>query len=221
MMSKKLNFRLIHCLLVLAPAIVLLVSSIDLQDHFFQYALGQQTVGTSGSENETNAISSEGIEPVLIISKPSNSSQVPLGEVLVSGNASNTGDANIQTIGVKLDEGDYIPATPQVPGNWSNWSVTMDIPAPGPHTLKARADYGVGDQTWSVGNVLVNAVSNADVASGVTSNQSISGGNPSVPSTNEMSNESATVSPMVEIPPQEEAQAVPTYKNPIDIILGR
>jgi hypothetical protein len=97
----------------------------------------------------------------------------------------------------------------------------MDIPAPGPHTLKARADYGVGDQTWSVGNVLVNAVSNADVASGVTSNQSISGGNPSVPSTNEMSNESATVSPMVEIPPQEEAQAVPTYKNPIDIILGR
>jgi hypothetical protein len=46
------------------------------------------------------------------------------------------------------------------------------------------------------------------------------------PSINETSNESATVSPVVETPPQpsqsqEEVQAATTYKNPIDILLGR
>ncbi len=256
-MSRKLNFRPIHCLLVLVPAVVLLVSSIDVQNHFFQNAQGQPTVGTSGSENATDTISSEGAVPEIIIAIPSNNSQVPVGELLVSGNASDTETANIQTIGVKVDEGDYMPTTPQVPGDWSEWSVTTDIPSPGPHTLKARADYGAGDQTWSIGNVLVNA--NGDATSDATSNQSISGGSSSPPSTNEMSNESATVSPVVEIPPQpsqsqeevqaapsinetsnesatvspvvetppqpsqsqEEVQAAATYKNPIDILLGR
>jgi hypothetical protein len=225
-MSKKLNFRLINCVLMLAPVLVLLVSTIDMQNHFFPYAQGQPTVGTSGSENETDTISPEGVEPVLIISNPSNNTQVPVGEVLVSGNASNAGDANIQTIGLKVDEGDYIPVTPQVPGNWSNWSVTIDISESGPHTLKARADYGVGDQTWSIGNVLVNAVSNADVASNTTFRQSVSEGNVSAQSSNEMPNESAAVSPKLEIPAppsssQEEVQAAPAYKNPIDILFGR
>ena len=89
--------------------------------------------------------------------------------------------ANIQTIGVKIDDGEYTPATPGV--NRSTWSITLDM-APGPHTLKARADYGAGEQTWSIGNVLVNATSNAQATSNATSSENQNLGDPSSASIN-------------------------------------
>lgn len=75
---------------------------------------------------------------------------------------------------MKINDGEYTPTTPGV--YWSIWSTTLGV-APDPHTMKARADYGAGEQTWSVGNVFVNALSNAQATSNTTSLPPISGGN--------------------------------------------
>jgi hypothetical protein len=245
MMRNNHNYRLIKCMLVLTPAIILLASTVAAQNLFIPFVRGQPVAETAGSMNETGTPSS--VEPLLIITSPSNSSQIPAGEVLVSGNASDTDVANIQTIGVKIDDDDYIPATPQAPDDWSDWSITLDIAAPGPHTLKARADYGAGEQTWSIGNILVNVVSDAEAASNATSGLPISGGNVSQQSSIETSNESASENQMSQIPPQppssqQEAGAgspedqevkdsstdnqevqdtSATYRNPLDILFGR
>ena len=244
MLRNNQNSRLIKCMLVLTPAIILFVSSVAAQNPFIPFVQGQPMAETAGSMNETGTPSS--VEPLIIITSPSNSSQIPAGKVLVSGNASDADVANIQTIGVKIDDADYIDATPQAPGDWSNWSINLDVPAPGPHILKARADYGAGEQTWSIGNLLVNVLSNAEGASNATSGLPISGGNDSQQSSIETSNETASDNQMSQTPPQlsssqqeagagsledqevkdsstdnQEVQGTSsTYRNPLDILFG-
>ena len=179
MLKKNQNFRAMNCILVLMPVIILLVTTIAAQDYLIPFVQGQSPAETAGSVNETGTTLS--VEPLIVITSPTNGSQIPAGKVLVSGNASDAAVANIQTIGVKIDDGEYTPATPGV--NRSTWSITLDM-APGPHTLKARVDYGAGEQTWSIGNVLVNATSNAQATSNATSSENqISETLPQLPST--------------------------------------
>jgi hypothetical protein len=235
MLKKNPSFRRINCVLVLTPVIILLVTSVVAQNYLIPSVQGQAPSETAASVNETGTTSS--VEPLIVITSPTNSSQIPVGKVVVSGNASDAAAANIKTIGVKIDEGDYVDATPSTPGDWSIWSITLDTAAPGPHTLKARADYGAGEQTWSIGNVLVNAISNAQGTSNTTSTPPMSGGNSSQQQSVEIPEESASESQISETSPQipstqqavqtgsvdnqETQTAAANYKNPIDILLGR
>ncbi|MGB7664877.1 MAG: Ig-like domain-containing protein [Nitrososphaeraceae archaeon] len=221
-------------MLVVTPVIILLATNVATQDYLIPFALGQQSAGPAGSVNKTGTTLS--VAPLIVINSPTNGSQIPVGKFLVSGNASESAAANIQKIEVRIDDGEYKPSTPRIPSNWSSWSTTLDTAAPGPHTLKARAYYGTGEQTWSIGNVFVNAVSNAQGISNATSTPQMSGGNLSQQSLVEVSNASANKNQISENLPQhpptqrevqpgstdnQEAQNATDYRSPVNIPLGQ
>ena len=43
----------------------------------------------------------------------------------------------------------YATATPFAPGNWSTWSITLNIPTTGSQRIQARATDNVGKQNWN------------------------------------------------------------------------
>ena len=60
---------------------------------------------------------------------------------------------------VRVDNnGVYANATPQAPGNWSTWTVTRNITAVGPHTLRARVTDNAGNVSWNPGTYTINIV---------------------------------------------------------------
>ena len=71
--------------------------------------------------------------PTLAITSPANNSTHPAGNVVISGTA--TDNSGIRDVRVRVDSGAYQTAT--LTG--SNWTITMNITAEGPHTITANA----------------------------------------------------------------------------------
>jgi hypothetical protein len=103
----------------------------------------------SGINNTTQSTARLAIHPkVTIISPPANSS-LPIGVVLVTGNASASPSGSaIKDVKVHVDKQAYSNATPKVTGDWSNWSIKLNISVPGPHVIQARATDIAGNQNW-------------------------------------------------------------------------
>jgi hypothetical protein len=94
--------------------------------------------------------------PTVTITSPTNGSSVPRGTVIVQGTASdNTGGSGIKDVYTRLDTSGYVIATPQAPGNWSNWSRSYNITTTGSHNLTAKATDNAGNVQWHVITITV------------------------------------------------------------------
>jgi hypothetical protein len=83
-------------------------------------------------------------KPIVSITTPSKS--VSHGNIVVKGTASDDpGGSNVNTVAVEVDSGSFVTATPSAPGNWSTWSITVNISTTGNHTLTARATDNAGN----------------------------------------------------------------------------
>jgi subtilisin len=101
--------------------------------------------------------------PSIRITSPAAGSTVPVGMVLVMGTSSdNAGGSGVKTVQVKLDSGSYATATPKAPGDWSTWTMPVDIGAAGQHRILSRATDNAGNQAWN--SINVNAVTASDTA---------------------------------------------------------
>ena len=106
----------------------------------------------SGIKNATHGQEGQAIYPKVAITSPTKNSSLPVGVTLVTGNSSARPGGNaIKVVEVHVDNHAYSTATPKATGNWSNWSITLNIPnnAPiGPHVIQARATDAAGIQSW-------------------------------------------------------------------------
>jgi subtilisin len=99
--------------------------------------------------------------PTIKITSPAGGSNVLVGMVLVMGISSdNAGGSGVKTVQVKLDTGSYATATPRAPGDWSTWTMPINIGAAGQHRILSRATDNSGNQAWN--SIYVNAVAAAD-----------------------------------------------------------
>ena len=114
--------------------------------------LSTEASGTTGAGGPDTTI------PVVSITSPANNATVPAGNVLISGTAAdNAGGSGVRLVELRVDNnGVYANATPQAPGNWSTWTVTRNITAVGPHTLRARVTDNAGNVSWNAGTYTIN-----------------------------------------------------------------
>ncbi len=102
--------------------------------------------------NSTHGHEGQAIYPKVAITSPTKNSSLPVGVTLVTGNSSAQPGGNaIKGVEVHVDNHAYSTATPKATGNWSNWSIKLNIPnnAPiGPHVIQARATDIAGIQSW-------------------------------------------------------------------------
>lgn len=114
-------------------------------------AIAQSTLSSnvSGINNATHGQEGLAISPKVTITSPAKNSSLPVGVTLVTGNASARPGGNaIKVVEVHVDKQPYSTATPKVTGNWSNWSIKLNISTAGPHVIQARATDIVGIQNW-------------------------------------------------------------------------
>jgi hypothetical protein len=84
--------------------------------------------------------------PNIAITAPTTGSTLPPGNILVQGTASdNPGGSGVRDVRVRVDAGAYAAATPAAPGDWSTWSRTVTITAPGSHTIAANVRDNAGN----------------------------------------------------------------------------
>nr|MDQ6863548.1 hypothetical protein [Thermoproteota archaeon] len=106
----------------------------------------------SGIKNATHGQEGQTIYPKVAITTPTKNSSLPVGVTLVTGNSSAGAGGNaIKVVEVHIDNHAYSAATPKVTGNWSYWSIKLNIPnnAPiGPHVIQARATDAAGNRNW-------------------------------------------------------------------------
>jgi len=83
--------------------------------------------------------------PTVTITSPANNATVPAGNVTVSGTSQdNAGGSGINNVVLHVDRGPPIPVT-----GTTNWSVVVNIPTSGTHSLWARADDNAGNRRYS------------------------------------------------------------------------
>ena len=98
-------------------------------------------------------------KPLVSITTPSTGSTVQTNTVIpVTGTALDP-DSGISIVRVKFGSGNYQTATPNAAGDWSSWSITLDVATSGTYRIVARATDSAGKQgsdSISV-NVIVDA----------------------------------------------------------------
>ena len=90
---------------------------------------------------------------------PSSHSSTTTKTITVNGTASDA-DSGIQMVEAFAhtfpfdNEFPFNPATPSSPGNWSEWSIPINITGPGYHRVLVQATDNAGNQNWT--EVIVN-----------------------------------------------------------------
>ena len=96
----------------------------------------------------TNA-SSDTTIPSVAITSPANNASLAPGNIVVQGTASdNPGGSGIFDVQVRTDNNPWVLATPQSAGNWSTWSITVQLPTAGQHFIQARATDKANNMMW-------------------------------------------------------------------------
>lgn len=106
-----------------------------------------------GLLNQASAISQSPTDttlPNLSITSPVEGAKVSSGALLVQGTAQDLG-SGINRVEVRLNDTAYRLATPRAAGDWSTWSVSIDMSslAVGHYRILARATDNAGNQNWS------------------------------------------------------------------------
>ncbi|MCI0558838.1 MAG: chitobiase/beta-hexosaminidase C-terminal domain-containing protein [Nitrososphaera sp.] len=91
----------------------------------------------------------DSIDPAIAITQPAGGSEVIVtdGTITIEGIASDSG-SGVRIVELRVDGGLYRTATPNAPGDWSTWSITMPITA-GERRLVPRATDNAGNQAWN------------------------------------------------------------------------
>ena len=116
---------------------------------------------TSFAQTVDNNDNNESLLPTIHITKPTYcTSSISPGKVSVQGNAnSSDGIAKVEAFahGYPFNEKyPFIPAEPVSPGNWSSWSITLDLNTTGSHRILAKATDNSGRENWD--EVILNVV---------------------------------------------------------------
>ena len=72
---------------------------------------------------------------------------VGTGKIVVNGTSSDNG-TGVQIVEVRVDKNKYLTTAPKEPGNWSSWSVPIEINDTNPHRILARATDYSGNKNW-------------------------------------------------------------------------
>jgi hypothetical protein len=75
------------------------------------------------------------------------------GKITVQGTASD--NSGLQAVELRVDSGSYSAATPKAAGDWSTWSITVDVGSSGDYRLLSRATDKAGNQAWNSINISV------------------------------------------------------------------
>ena len=91
----------------------------------------------------------DSVPPTAEITQPLTGSILQAGSIVVNGIAQdNTGGSGIQKVEVRYDKKSYLVATPKSAGDWSTWSITLNIPTADLHNITARATDNAGNRDW-------------------------------------------------------------------------
>jgi hypothetical protein len=115
----------------------------------------------SFAQTVDNNDNNESLLPTIHIIKPTYcTSSISPGKVFVQGNAnSSDGIAKVEAFAHGYpfnEEYPFIPAEPVSPGNWSSWSITLDLNTTGSHRILAKATDNSGRENWA--EVILNVV---------------------------------------------------------------
>jgi hypothetical protein len=94
-------------------------------------------------------VPSDTIAPSVSITSPADGSSMIMtnGRVTIQGTASDNGA--LKLVEVRIDEGSYVAATPKSAGDWSSWSMSVDLGTSGSHRIVPRATDNAGNQAWN------------------------------------------------------------------------
>ncbi len=111
-------------------------------------------------KNITNNISNRDVTsdtslPELSIINPNGCSPLLTGNVLVNGSAHDN-QSGIDLVEVQVDDYEYSEAKPQTEGNWTLWSVSVNIQDTKPHRIVSRATDHAGNANWA--EVTINSI---------------------------------------------------------------
>jgi plastocyanin len=120
-----------------------------------QPIFGQSSVGNSNSivpkivsvpQNTPSATEDTTVPNVRVVN-PNWCSAVGTGKIIINGTSSDNG-TGVKIVEVRVDKNKYLTTTTKSHGNWSYWSVPIDINDTAPHRILARATDYSGNQNW-------------------------------------------------------------------------
>jgi hypothetical protein len=107
---------------------------------------GEGPASAQASATTQTATNPDTTSPTVNITSPANGASVRHGNILVRGTAAdNVGGSGVKNVQVQVDSGTFATATPASSGNWSTWSITVNIPQPKQHTITAKATDNAGN----------------------------------------------------------------------------
>ena len=95
----------------------------------------------------TMSASGDTTVPIVRLVDPNWCNAVGTGRIVVNGTSSDNG-TGVQIVEVRVDNNKYITTDPEEPGNWSSWSVPIEINDTAPHRILARATDYSGNKNW-------------------------------------------------------------------------
>ncbi len=141
-------------------------------------SFAQENAGSINNNNGSINNNDESLLPTIQITKPTYcTSSINTGKVIVQGAAnSSAGISKVEAFvhGYPFNGlYPFLPAHPVSPGNWSSWSMTLDIPTPGTYRILAQATDMSGRQNWDqvVLNVIAPVNASAPIQVGDSSQQ--------------------------------------------------
>jgi hypothetical protein len=117
------------------------------------------------SDDAKNTDNNKSLLPTIQITKPSYcTSKVSAGEILVQGNANGSNDiSKVEAFAHSYPFNGrfpFLPAEPISPGNWSSWSMTLDLLGTGAHRILAKVTDNSGRENWD--EVIMNVDTTVD-----------------------------------------------------------
>src|SRR4029078_979757 len=91
--------------------------------------------------------SADTVVPKINILDPSWCNAVGSGKVIVNGTSGDNG-TGVKIVEVRVDKNKYVTTDPISAGNWSSWSVPIEVNDTDPHRILARAAENSGNQNW-------------------------------------------------------------------------
>ena len=119
-----------------------------------QPIFGQSAVDNAGSIvpkasvlQVTPSSAKDTMVPNIRIIDPNWCSAVGIGKIIVNGTSSDNG-TGVKIVEVRVDKNKYLTTSPKNAGNWSSWSVPIEINDTAPHRILARATDYSRNENW-------------------------------------------------------------------------